>query len=275
MVNKPPLQKWIIRILPHRLWVQISFLAVWLDPLGLRCHWLCAPVFHCYACPLATFACPIGVMAQFSALHLIPFAAIGLILVVGGALGAILCGWACPFGLLQDLTAKLPLPKLKIHPTLGYGRYVMLVGTVILIPFLWGEHHPLFVCYICPAGAVEKALPDMIGAILSGELIPWPNPLKIAILVVFGGAAFFSIRPWCRILCPLGGLFGLLNKTSMISIQLDDHRCTRCNRCRTLCRYGVTPDQEANDAHCLRCLECTQCQKEALRVVTAFDKPGQ
>ena len=59
------------------MWVQAGFLLAWLDPLLLRMHNVCGPVFHCYSCPLATFACPIGMLANFSALHVIPFAALG------------------------------------------------------------------------------------------------------------------------------------------------------------------------------------------------------
>ena len=60
-----------------RWWIQAGFLFAWLDPLMLRMHNVCSPVFHCYSCPLATFACPIGLLANFSALHLFPFAVVG------------------------------------------------------------------------------------------------------------------------------------------------------------------------------------------------------
>jgi polyferredoxin len=265
MVKKHRLQGWIHRILPQRIWVQTAFLMVWLDPLGIRAHGFCSPVFHCYACPLATFACPIGVMAQFSALHIFPFAVVGLLLVAGGLLGSLLCGWACPFGWLQDLAAKTPFGKYPIPRVLGYGRYVMLAGATLLIPWFWGEHHPLFVCKICPAGALEKAVPDMLSAAFSGGAIPWPNALKLGVLLSFVVAAFVTIRPWCRVLCPLGGFFGLMNKFSVVSMDLDDHRCTHCGQCRTLCRYGIAPDEGENALDCLRCLECTRCGRGALQ----------
>jgi polyferredoxin len=204
-------------------------------------------------------------MAQFSALHVFPFAVAGLLLVAGGLLGSLLCGWACPFGLLQDLAARTPLRKFPIPRVLGYGRYVMLLGATLLIPALWGEHHALFICRICPAGALEKAVPDMAGAALSGSAIPWPNAIKLSVLIGFVGAALVSVRPWCRVLCPLGGLFGLMNKFSVVSMDLDDQRCTRCGKCRTLCRYGITPDQQENAIDCLRCLECTRCARGALQ----------
>jgi hypothetical protein len=102
---------WAARLVRWRAWIQAGFLLVWLDPLMLRLHNVCGPVFHCYSCPLATFACPIGVLANFSALHVFPFVAVGLLMVVGALIGSMLCGYACPFGLLQDLAGKVPVPK--------------------------------------------------------------------------------------------------------------------------------------------------------------------
>ena len=61
-----PLARW-------RSWVQAAFLLAWLDPFLLRMHGICSPVFHCYSCPLATFACPIGILAQYSACTSFPF----------------------------------------------------------------------------------------------------------------------------------------------------------------------------------------------------------
>ena len=56
------------RLIRWRTLIQVGFLAVWLIPL--RLFSVCGPVFHCYACPLALFACPVGVAAQFSGLFL-------------------------------------------------------------------------------------------------------------------------------------------------------------------------------------------------------------
>ncbi len=271
MVSKSTFQQFISKIVPYRVWVQAAFLFVWLDPLAIRMHTMCSPVFHCYACPLATFACPIGVIAQFSALHLFPFIAIGLLAAVGILLGAVICGWVCPFGLLQDLAAKVPTPRVKIPQWMGHFRYVMLVGAVVLIPWFFGESHPLFICRICPAGGIEKAVPDMAAAAVQGNPIPWPNAIKIAIIALFFITIFFTIRPWCRVLCPLGAIFGFFNRFSMVKMKLDDHACTHCGRCKTLCKYGIQPDQDPNSDNCLRCLECTQCAPGALQAGTAFD----
>jgi hypothetical protein len=76
------------RLARWRIWVQGAFTLVWLDPLALRMHTVCSPVFHCYSCPLALFACPIGVLANFSALHLFPFVALGMLAVIGALVGS-------------------------------------------------------------------------------------------------------------------------------------------------------------------------------------------
>ena len=272
MVKKTRLGRFSAKLLGWRMWIQTFFLLLWLDPLGLRMHTMCSPVFHCYACPLATFACPIGVIAQFSALHVFPFIAIGLLVAVGALSGTLICGWVCPFGYLQDLTAKVPAPKFDLPKFTGYFRYVMLIGTVLAIPYFFGEGHPLFVCRICPAGALEAAVPTMVGQAIAGEKVVWPNALKLTILVVFLIAIFFIKRPWCRVLCPLGAIFSLFNRASAFFLRFKPDECTDCGRCHTLCEYGIEPEKTTNDLRCIRCLECTKCNPDALTLGSVFER---
>lgn len=171
MVEKTKLNNLASKLLGWRMWVQSAFLLVWLDPLGLRLHTICSPVFHCYACPLSTFACPIGIIAQFGALHIFPFMAVGLLIAVGVLFGSLICGWVCPFGFLQDLVAKVPTPKFDLPKWTGYLRYVVLIGTVLAVPYFFGEGHPLFICRVCPAGALEAAVPNIVGQAMAGQQI--------------------------------------------------------------------------------------------------------
>lgn len=75
---------------------------------------VCSPGFNCHGCPWATMACPVGVMAYGSAMHTIPVLAIGFVLAVGVVLGRLVCSFACPFGLLQDLLYRIPSPKIRV-----------------------------------------------------------------------------------------------------------------------------------------------------------------
>ena len=256
----------------RRQWVQVFFLLVWLDPFLLRLHSVCGPVFHCYSCPMALVACPIGVIANFSALHLFPFLAIGTLMVVGGVFGTFVCGWACPFGFLQDLIAKVPVRKFTLPAWTGYTRYAVLVGLVIVVPYLYTEMHPLFFCRLCPAGALEGAVPNMVKTALAGGAIPWPSPAKLAILGLVLAAAVFNRRPWCSLLCPLGAIFGLCNRVSLLGLRYRERLCRDCGSCEKLCPYGVLPSQDRNHSRCIRCLECTRCN--AITAETAFTLPA-
>jgi ferredoxin-type protein NapH len=258
------------RLARWRTWVQGAFLLVWLDPLMLRLHNVCGPVFHCYSCPLATFACPIGVLANFSALHVFPYMAIGTLLLVGSLLGSLICGWVCPFGFLQDLIGKVPTPRFRLPGWTGYFRYVVLVSTVLAIPWFLGESHPLFVCRLCPAGALEGAVPNMVTQTVLGQRVDWPSVAKLTILVLIVAAMFFTSRPWCRLFCPLGAIYGLFNRFSVFFLGKDPALCKDCRLCRGRCRYGLAPDAQADKSYCIRCLDCTDC--EALTLGSIFTR---
>ncbi len=242
-----------------RAWVQAAFLLVWLTPT-VRIHTVCSPVFHCYSCPLATFACPIGVLANFSALHLIPLMAIGTLLVVGVVFGSFVCGWACPFGFLQDLVGRIPTPKFELPGWMGYFRYVVLVVFVLIIPYVLGEDSPLFFCRLCPAGALEAAIPNTVESALAGGELALPSKIKMVILALFLLAMFVKWRPWCTLFCPLGAIYGLLSHVSVFFLRFKPESCTDCELCRDLCRYGGRSERRASDQRCIRCMECTTCK---------------
>lgn len=261
------------RLSQWRIWVQTAFLLVWANPLLLRMHLVCGPVFHCYSCPLATFACPIGVLANFSALHLFPFVAVGVLLLAGALVGGFVCGWICPFGFLQDLLGKIPLPKLRLPGWMGLFRYVVLIGLVLTIPYLFGEEHPLFFCRLCPAGALEAALPFAASQTIAGKEIVWPSAVKLTILALFFVSALFIRRPWCRVFCPLGAIYTLCNRFSVFLLRFNPGRCTDCRICDNVCRYGVFAEKQPAQSRCIRCLDCLRCP--GISVSTVFEPPEE
>ena len=108
-------------------------------------------------------------------LHVFPFLAVGTLLVVGSLFGSLVCGWACPFGFLQDLVARIPTPKLRLPGWLGLTRYAVLAGLVFLVPYYYGEGSPWFICRVCPAGALEAAVPYSLQQSIAQHAILWPS----------------------------------------------------------------------------------------------------
>ena len=68
-------------------------------------------------------------------------------MVVGALLGRFVCGWLCPFGLVQDLVYKIPfVRKINRFPgdkLLRYLKYVILAIFVILLPLFVVDIDPL------------------------------------------------------------------------------------------------------------------------------------
>jgi ferredoxin-type protein NapH len=267
-----------------RPWVQTAFLGVWLAPLGTWLHGIPGCVFHCYSCPLSAFACPVGVAANYAALLPasleVPYLLAGILLLVGGVTGSLVCGWSCPFGFLQDLLARITPRKVALPNWLGHGRYVVLVGFVILLPLLLGfagvpyEKQAVSICRLCPAGALEAGLPYSITGVIEGG--DWAmSGLKLAILLAFLVSAVFIHRPWCRILCPLGGFLALFNRISLFHLRFKTEECVECNLCRSRCSMGVKVDRKVNVPGCIRCLECTTCGAIEPALAKPQDSTGQ
>ena len=98
---------------------------------GLK--YVCVPGLNCYSCPGALASCPIGALQALLNQRgfQVPFAALGFFFLFGSLLGRFVCGWLCPFGLVQDLLHKIPIfqkqKRLPGHNILKYGKYAVLV----------------------------------------------------------------------------------------------------------------------------------------------------
>jgi ferredoxin-type protein NapH len=220
---------------------------------------ICFPGMNCYACPLAMYSCPIG-----SLQHSLASRSAGAVLYVVGTLGAIgalvgriPCGWVCPFGLLQDLMYKVPLPKLRLPRWAGYFKYVCLGILAVLLPLVVRVH---WFSRLCPVGALEGGIPlqalppaGVPRAVMAPGLFFW---LKIAILAVFLLWMMSTKRPFCRTACPLGAILSLFNPVSLYRLQVDRESCNKCGKCREVCPVDINVCDNPNSPECVRCLEC-------------------
>lgn len=234
----------------------------------------CVPLLNCYACPLGVFSCPIGSIQHFVGLHLVPFYVIGLLGIVGFLGGRIVCGWGCPFGFFQELMFKLSKVHYEIPYGLEYGRYVILVGVVLVITFITGE--PWF-CRLCPAGTLTAGIPWLIlnpvnpvdgQVVVVSTFIGWLFAVKIVILAGFLALFTVTERPFCRIICPLGAIFSLFNRVSLLQLaHRPTEKCEKCGNCEAACLVSTNPTENINSTQCVRCLKCTKCKNNSATFV--------
>jgi polyferredoxin len=242
----------------------------------------CVPGLNCYSCPGAVASCPLGALQTALAEGRFPFLAAGLILLFGLMLGRTVCGFLCPFGLLQELLYKIPSLKLlksAVTRRLTRLKYLFLAVVAAGLPlaaFLvqgWGA--PFFCEFVCPAGTLEAGLPLVLAdaslRAAAGALFLW----KLGVLAALAVLCVFCFRAFCRFVCPLGALYGLVNRYALFGLQVNAASCRHCGACVKNCKMDTAA---VNDRECVRCGECAgDCPAGAI-TLTLFNpsrKHGQ
>jgi len=231
----------------------------------------CVPGLNCYSCPGALGACPIGSLQALAAnaKFNVSLYVYGFIVLVGVIAGRFVCGFLCPFGLIQELLYKIPLKKIrerKVFKLLNILKYivfgVLVVGIPTYLTISGGISFPAFCKWICPAGTLEAGIPLVLlndrirGAV--GLLYIW----KIASLLLIIVLSVKMFRPFCRFLCPLGALYSLFNRISVVHIRTDGTKCSDCRQCKSLCPMNA---DGTDSTECIRCGECVKkCPGKAM-----------
>ena len=227
---------------------------------------VCVPGMNCYSCPGALAACPIGsLQATLNAReYRVSMYIAGLLVIFGTFLGRFVCGFLCPFGLVQDLLFKIPFVKkirrLPGEKGLRWLRFVFLGVFVILLPMfvidITGLGEPWFCKWICPVGSLEGGIPlVLLNSAMRGAadfIFRW----KITILAITLLSSIIIYRPFCRYICPLGALYGIFNKISFYRFKIDSEKCTRCKACQKVCKLDIPVYEKPNSMDCIRCGDC-------------------
>lgn len=240
----------------------------------------CNPGLNCYSCPAASFACPIGALQAVNGSMDFNFSfyVVGLLLAFGVVFGRGVCGWLCPFGLLQEFIHKVPSPKLKLKKGFLYIKYVILVIFVILLPIVatnyMGMGKPAFCQFICPAGTLQGGIPLLSTHEELRETIGSLFSLKMAVLILTIAGCILVYRFFCRVICPLGAIYGFMNKVSIYHLEVNKHQCVNCGKCKNVCKMEVDPVKQKDSAECIRCKACVAaCPNKAIQI--SFDtKPA-
>ncbi|MFC1989393.1 4Fe-4S binding protein [Chloroflexota bacterium] len=230
-----------------------------------------------------------------------PMALGAITLVLAVAAGRAWCGWVCPLGTILDWTpSHHNSENPAISPRWSQTKYLLLF--VVIIGAILGSLtlmilDPITLLFRTLASVILPGLDWAMGGMQSwlysfgplrpavewvdGALRSWllndqpfylPNMVLLAVFVAVLGLNVVRSRFWCRYLCPLGGLLGLISKVSFIRYRVDGEKCISCRKCSTLCPTGAIKPQSNFSADIAECTVCLNCMEGCPTKAISFGK---
>jgi len=187
-----------------------------------------------------------------------------LLAVIGNKM---ICGWACPFGALQELIYSLPIlrriKQKKLPFVLTNTIRAGLFFTMLLFMFgiLGGRKGLVIYHYVNPFNLFN----------LDFESIS----ILLTVIISLSGA-FIIYRPFCQLICPFGFISWTIERFSIFSVRIDHEKCIQCGACVKECPLEAAKGRVENKkmpADCFSCARCLNvCPVDAIKYSSKFEK---
>lgn len=204
-------------------------------------------------------------------------------------LGRFFCGWVCPLGTLVDLVGRKPGQKPGSQANLKFVKYALLSISLIsalfsvqflgffdpfslLVRGLAFGFDPLFNFMVTrvfdwiylsgPTGLSD--ITESLYGFLKSFVLPYKQSFfYLSFLSFFLVAGIFALEFfgkwfWCRNLCPLGALLGLISKFSLVR-RIPLKPCKGCGMCKQDCPMDAFDSQGGfMPEECNLCMDCLE-----------------
>lgn len=190
-------------------------------------------------------------------------------------LGRVFCNWICPLGTLSQfvgwsLRGLRPSElreanRYRASQRVKYYILVVLLAAAVFGSLQIGLIDPIALIHRSFTGAVLPAA-DMPTQGMFGEPRLYQGAWLIG-LVIFALLAANLLIPrfFCRVLCPLGALLGLISRFAWWRVERDPVKCNDCNQCVVNCEGACDPHATLRLSECLVCFNCIEdCPESAL-----------
>ncbi len=191
-------------------------------------------------------------------------------------LGRFFCNWICPMGILLQFTGwlgKLRKPEKERIDSNRYRPYqevkYYILGFILVASLLGslqnGLLDPIPTIYRSFTVGVLPTLDQITGGVYVRPHVHQYSWLVGGLFVFFLGMNLLIPRFFCRTLCPLGALLGVLSRWSLFRIHRDTAKCTDCDLCLKSCEGASDPHTILRQSECFVCFNCLDdCPEDAL-----------
>jgi polyferredoxin len=205
--------------------------------------------------------------------------------------GRFFCGWICPFGALHQFVGYLGNRRKTTAQKIQLNKYrkAQCIKYFILIFFLFMAAFPSL------AVTLQTGLLDPIPLVTrSFNLLLLPIIDRSAdfvsvsarfyegawlILAIFLTAVLLNLvipRFYCRFICPLGALFGIISRFAIWRIGKKQTECSNCLLCDKACEGACEPSGSIRISECVLCFNCRDdCKDELLAYQTRPSLAGE
>lgn len=171
------------------------------------------------------------------------------------------CGLICPFGAIQEFFGKIGqkifkrkfIVPSKIDKPLRYLKYIVLVVTVF---YAW-KTAGLWMSPFDPWSAYAH-LPEGLASVWSESAVG-----LIILGITLVGSLLYD-RFFCKYLCPMGALYGIIGKISPFKVVRSENACISCGKCSKVCPMNIDVQhvKAVKSAECINCQTCVlNCPK--------------
>jgi ferredoxin len=207
-------------------------------------------------------------------------------------LGRFFCSWICPFGSIHHFISYLSLRQKSVAKRIELNRYrkTQCVKYIILLILLIAAAVPLGTSVSLQIGLLDPI--PLVSRSFSLMLLPIADNFSNTIFVsrrfydgawligsIFLAAVLLNFavpRFYCRFTCPLGALFGVLDRFALwrIGRKGDQHR--NCKLCEKNCHGGCEPAGKIRIAECVLCFNCIdECKDEVVTYQAKVSSSGE
>jgi len=198
-----------------------------------------------------------------------------IILILTFFFGRFFCGWICPLGALIDFFEWITQGYKRRERDQNRLRQLSLIKFGVLILIIAASCFSFQFVYFFDPIVIMTRFTGMILMPVQKALFQLPPfVVQHAIQFLFFTLAILLLsllarRFWCRTICPLGALLGLVARVSPSGFVQKD--CIGCPACQKKCRTGAIMDSKAQitqSQECIRCFDCLDACPQKTRVFT-------